>query len=101
MGVEGMTGQGRPSNYNLILRDSNMKTQEIYSYVVTENINVKDAKTGQIEKVSKKILGAGTVAAYNVENAKIKAMADVADKTADNVKCHIDEVEVLVRPFCG
>ena len=75
--------------------DSNMKTQNIYSYVVTENINDKDAKTGQIEKVTKKILGSGTIAAYDTENAKVKALSGV-DLTGG-----IDEVEVLVRPFCG
>lgn len=74
-----------------------MKEQEIYSYVVTENENVKDAKTGQIEKVKKNILGYGCIAAYDVDNAKIKATAKaIEDKGVD-----IDEVKVLVRPFCG
>lgn len=74
-----------------------MKTQEIFSYVVTENENVKDAKTGQIEKVTKKILDDGTVAAYDEANAKIKVMDELG--TLEGVD--IDEVEVLVRPFCG
>lgn len=74
-----------------------MKTQEIFSYVVTMNVNVKDASTGQIEKVTKKILDDGTVAAYDEANAKIKALNALdIEETVD-----IDEVEVLVRPFCG
>ncbi len=77
--------------------DSNMKTQNIYSYVVTENENVKDAKTGQIEKVKKNVLISGVVAAYDEANAKLKAM----DNLSDAVGPDIDEVEVLVRPFCG
>ena len=75
-----------------------MKTQEIYSYVVTMNVNVKDAKTGQIEKVSKDILDDGTVAAYDEANAKLKVMADLGSL---DEKVDIDEVEVLVRPFRG
>ena len=73
-----------------------MKTQEIFSYVVTENINVKDATTGQIEKVAKKILGSGTVAAYDEANATLKAMKGIGLTHVD-----LDEVEVLVRPFCS
>lgn len=81
---------------NIYSGDSNMKTQEIFSYVVTENVNVKDAKTGQIEKVTKKILDDGNLAAYDLENAKVQAMASFERDGVD-----IDEVEVLVRPFCG
>ncbi len=74
-----------------------MKTQQIYQYVVTENKNVKDAKTGQIEKVEKEILEYGTIAAYDEANAKIKAQAaaDISEAV------DLNEVEVLVRPFCG
>lgn len=81
----------------LITGDSTMKTQEIYSYAVTMNVNVKDAKTGQIEKVTKRILDDGTVAAYDEANAKIKVMAELGELEGVD----IDEVEVLVRPFCG
>ena len=73
-----------------------MKTQEIYQFVVTENINVKDAVTGQIEKVTKNVLDYGTIAAYSEANAKVKALDMCDAKPID-----IDEVEVLVRPFCG
>ena len=71
-----------------------MKTQEIFSYVVTENINVKDATTGQIEKVDKNILGSGTIAAYDEANARLKAIVGLTPT-------NIDEMEVLVRPFCA
>ncbi len=80
----------------LITGESTMKTQEIYNYVVTENINVVDAETGLIVKTEKKILGSGTVAAYDEPNAKLKAMKGISMTDVD-----IDEVEVLVRPFCG
>ena len=73
-----------------------MKTQEIYSVVVTENINVKDAKTGQIEKVRKNILYTANIAAYTEASARVIAVSHV-----DPDKVDIDEVEVLVRPFCG
>ena len=46
-----------------------MKTQNIYNVVVTENVNVKDATTGQIEKIQKRILFAGAIAAYDAANA--------------------------------
>ncbi len=74
-----------------------MKTQEIYCYVVTIDKKEKD-DNGQIDSIRKSILDDGTVAAYDKENAKLKIMADLGplDEKAD-----IDEVEVLVRPFCG
>lgn len=81
---------------NIYSGDSNMKTQEIYEYVVTESIKVKD-DNGQVESTKKKILGKGGLPAFDVDNAKIKAMA--ATTIPDSVD--IDEVEVLVRPFCG
>lgn len=73
-----------------------MKTQSIFNYVVTENVNVKDAATGQIEKVEKKILGQGTIAAYTPENAKVQAQQKAKTTGAD-----MAEVEVLIAPFCG
>lgn len=72
-----------------------MKTQSIFKYVVTENVNIKDAATGQIEKIEKKILSAGTLAAYDEANAKVQAQAKVDLKDADAA-----EVEVVVHPFC-
>ncbi len=79
--------------------DSNMKTQEIYSVAVTENINVKDAETGQIEAVTKKVLYKNSaLPAYGAENARVKATAEAVKKAP---KANVDEMAVLVRPFCG
>ncbi len=79
--------------------DSNMKTQEIYSVAVTENINVKDAETGQIEAVTKKVLYKNSaLPAYSAENARVKATAEAVKKAP---KANVDEMAVLVRPFCG
>jgi len=73
-----------------------VKTQSIFQYAVTENINVKDAKSGQIEKIEKKILGSGIIAAYDEKNAGVQAqkLAKIP-ATVD-----MSEVEVVVRPFC-
>jgi len=72
-----------------------MKTQEVFSYVVTESVKAKD-DNGNIESVKKKILGSGTLAAFDEANAKVKASHAVGLSEVD-----LDEVEVLVRPFCG
>ena len=80
---------------NLYSGDSNMKTQEIYKYAVTENVKIKD-DNGQIESIKKNLLSSGTLAAYDEANAKIKALQGVKLDGID-----LDEVEVLVRPFCG
>ncbi len=76
-----------------------MKTQNVYNVVVTENVNVKDATTGQIEKIRKNILFSGVVAAYDSDNAKLqatqKALKTAAGKTAD-----MEEVAAIASPFC-
>ncbi len=79
--------------------DSNMKTQEIYNVVVTENEKVKD-DNGQIESIKKNVIYAkNAISAYTPENALIKAV--VAAVKANEGTFDVDELEVKVRPFCG
>jgi len=73
-----------------------MKEQQEFDYVVTEDVPVKGAETGLVEKMRKRILGKGTITAYDSDNAKIKAQA-----VTDISKADIDEVKVKIRPFCG
>ena len=48
-----------------------MKTQTVFSYVVTESVKVKD-DNGNIESIKKKILAHGVLPAYDESNARIK-----------------------------
>lgn len=76
-----------------------MKTQEIFNVAVTLNKNVENATTGLIEKVVKEVLFKDSaLPAYDSANAKIKATAAALAKRPS---VDLDEVEVLVRPFCG
>lgn len=70
-----------------------MKTQQPYNYIVTEDVFVTGA-TGLVEKTIQKILGRGTVTAYDDANARIQATLAVDMKDVD-----VTEVQVLVRPF--
>ena len=73
-----------------------MKEQSLYNWAVTERIKTKD-ENGNIESVKLKPLGSGTaLPAFDIENAKLKAMALV--KVPEGTD--IDEVKVVVVNFC-
>jgi hypothetical protein len=68
------------------------KTQELFNWAVIEFVKVKD-DNGQVESTKKKVHGSGTaLPAFDVENAKLKAMALVTlpeDTDIDEVKVEI------------
>ncbi len=72
-----------------------MKEQTLFSYAVTETIKSKD-DNGQIDSKKLKILGTGILAAFDHENAKIKAMAATKTTGAD-----MDEVRAVTVNFQG
>ena len=71
-----------------------MKATSVYDYVVTEDIPVKGA-TGLIEKTIQKILGRGTVTAFDQSNAILQAVLLVDMEGVD-----VTEVKAEVRCFC-
>ena len=89
-----------PKETNTILTgDSNMKTQEIYAGIVTENEKIKD-DNGQIESIKKRVIySTSELPAYDEANARVKIMAAASNVKGDNAIKDIDEVEVKVRPF--
>ena len=84
---------------NTNLKGSSMKTQEIYSGIVTENVKVKD-ELGQIESIKKRVIySAIDIPAFDEDNAKAKALIAANKVTGDKAIKDLDEVEVKVRPF--
>lgn len=79
-----------------------MKTQEIFSTVVTENEYVKDAETHAIISTRKRvILTNNALPAFGKESAAVQAILAAGRVTGDNAIKDEAEVEVRVtRPFC-
>ena len=92
---------GKVNNTNTE-RNSTMKTQKIFSVVVSENEHVKDAETSQIIATKKRpIFSKPDMPAYDEKNAGIKGILAAGKVKGVNAIKDEDEVEVLVRPFCG
>lgn len=74
-----------------------MKEQALFNWAVVETVKSKD-DNGNIESKKLKVHGKGTaMPAFDMENAKIKAMASVTlPESAD-----IDECKAVVCPFLG
>lgn len=81
--------------------DSKMKTQEIYSVVVTENEHVKDAETTQIIATKKRVIyKESAMSAYSSGNAQVKAILAAAKVKGVTAIKDEDELEVKVSsPF--
>lgn len=78
-----------------------MKTQEIYSVVVTENEHVKDAETTQIIATKKRVIyKESAMSAYSSGNAQVKAILAAAKVKGVTAIKDEDELEVKVSsPF--
>lgn len=86
-------------NNTILEKDKKMKTQEIYTGVVTENVKVKD-ENGQIESIKKRVIySAIDIPAFDEKNANSKALAAAIKVQGKNAIKDLDEVEVKVRPF--
>lgn len=89
------------NNTNLTEKDKNMRTQEIYTGIVTENEKIKD-DNGQIESIKKRVIySTFDTPAFDEANAKVKIMAAASKVQGKNAIKDLDEVEVKVRPFLG
>ncbi len=78
-----------------------MKEQELFTVAVTESEKVKD-DNGNIDSIKKRVIFKDSaLPAYGLENAKAKALAAAMKVKGEKAIKDIDEVEVLVRPFCG
>ncbi len=79
--------------------NSNMRTQEIYTGIVTENEKIKD-DNGQIESIKKRVIySTFDTPAFDEANAKVKILAAASKVQGKNAIKDLDEVEVKVRPF--
>lgn len=76
-----------------------MRTQEIYTGVVTENEKIKD-DNGQIESIKKRVIySTFDTPAFDEANAKVKILAAASKVKGEKAIKDLDEVEVKVRPF--